>query len=181
VPPGAEATLPLHRPSALANERLQIIAACEVVLELKTASPGGATQHAISRLEFTQRLFALAPRPRLQVLWVGLSQLNGSFVPKSLAGNAASGRYGLVSAVGRSRSTRMSLGPSGSTWRAASSKVDRAFDSREEHDPALGGSSVGREIWLLANRVSEHLNPEPADRFGRSAAWQLDQFFEHPP
>ena len=50
---------------ALANERVQINAAGQVVLKLKTAWRDGTTHIVMSPLEFMQRLAALVPRPRL--------------------------------------------------------------------------------------------------------------------
>ena len=53
---------------ALANERVQINAAGQVVLKLKTAWRDGTTHLVMSPLEFKQRLAALVPRSRLHLL-----------------------------------------------------------------------------------------------------------------
>ena len=53
---------------ALANERVQINSAGQVVLKLKTAWRDGTTHIAMSPLEFMQRLAALVPRPRLYLI-----------------------------------------------------------------------------------------------------------------
>ena len=53
---------------ALANERVQINAAGQVVLKLKTAWRDGTTHLVMSPLEFMQRLAALVPRPRLHLI-----------------------------------------------------------------------------------------------------------------
>jgi len=53
---------------ALANERVQTIAAGQVVLKLKTAWRDGTTHLVMSPLEFMQRLAALVPRPRLHLI-----------------------------------------------------------------------------------------------------------------
>jgi len=53
---------------ALANERLAINAAGQVVLELKTPYRDGTTHLLFSPLEFLQRLAALVPRPRLNLI-----------------------------------------------------------------------------------------------------------------
>ena len=53
---------------ALANERVQINSAGQVVLKLKTAWRDGTTHIVMSPLEFMQRLAALVPRPRLHLI-----------------------------------------------------------------------------------------------------------------
>ena len=53
---------------ALANERLAINPAGQVVLELKTPYRDGTTHLLFSPLEFLQRLAALVPRPRLNLI-----------------------------------------------------------------------------------------------------------------
>ena len=53
---------------ALANERVQVNAAGQVVLKLKTAWRDGTTHLVMSPLEFMQRLAALVPRPRLHLM-----------------------------------------------------------------------------------------------------------------
>ena len=53
---------------ALANERVQINSAGQVVLRLKTPWRDGITHIVMSPLEFMQRLAALVPRPRLHLI-----------------------------------------------------------------------------------------------------------------
>lgn len=53
---------------ALASERLQLNAAGQVVLRLKTPWRDGTTHVVMSPLEFMQRLAALVPRPRLHLI-----------------------------------------------------------------------------------------------------------------
>ena len=53
---------------ALANERVQCNAGGQVVLKLKTPWRDGTTHLVMSPLEFTQRLAALMPRPRLHLI-----------------------------------------------------------------------------------------------------------------
>jgi hypothetical protein len=52
---------------ALSDERIQVNAAGQVQLELKTPSRDGTTHLVLSPLEFMQRLAALVPRPSLLV------------------------------------------------------------------------------------------------------------------
>jgi hypothetical protein len=53
---------------ALANDRVQINAAGQVELKLKTPWRDGTTHQVMSPLEFMQRLAALVPRPRLHLI-----------------------------------------------------------------------------------------------------------------
>ena len=53
---------------ALSDERLQVKAAGQAELELKTPWRDGATLLMMSPLEFMQRLAALVPRPRLRLI-----------------------------------------------------------------------------------------------------------------
>ena len=63
---------------ALANEQVQINAAGQVVLKLKTAWRDGTTHIVMSPLEFMQRLAALVPRPRLQLI-----RFHGALAPNA--------------------------------------------------------------------------------------------------
>jgi hypothetical protein len=53
---------------AIANERLKLNRAGQVVLQLKSAYQDGTTHVVMSPLEFMQRLAALVPRPRLHLI-----------------------------------------------------------------------------------------------------------------
>ena len=53
---------------AIANERLSVNHAGQVVLKLKTAYRDGTSHLVMSPLEFMQRLAALVPRPRLHLI-----------------------------------------------------------------------------------------------------------------
>ena len=53
---------------AIANERLSVNRAGQVVLKLKTAYRNGTTHLVMSPMEFMQRLAALVPRPRLHLI-----------------------------------------------------------------------------------------------------------------
>jgi hypothetical protein len=53
---------------AIANERLSVNRAGQVVLKLKTAYRNGTTHLVMSPMEFMQRLAALVPRPRLNLI-----------------------------------------------------------------------------------------------------------------
>jgi hypothetical protein len=53
---------------ALSDERVQLTAAGQVGLRLKTPWRDGTTHLVMSPLEFMQRLAALVPRPRLHLM-----------------------------------------------------------------------------------------------------------------
>ena len=53
---------------AIANERLKLNDAGDVVLQLKSPYQDGTTHIVMSPLEFMQRLAALVPRPRLNLV-----------------------------------------------------------------------------------------------------------------
>jgi hypothetical protein len=53
---------------AIANERLSVNHAGQVVLKLKTAWRDGTSHHVTAPMEFMQRLAALVPRPRLHLI-----------------------------------------------------------------------------------------------------------------
>ena len=58
---------------AIANERLKLNSAGDVVLQLKSPYQDGTTHIVMTPLEFMQRLAALVPRPRLNLIqWYGL-------------------------------------------------------------------------------------------------------------
>jgi Putative transposase len=56
--------------SALSDERVQLNAAGQLELQLKTPWRNGTTHLVMSPLEFMQRLAALVPRPRLRLIRV---------------------------------------------------------------------------------------------------------------
>ena len=53
---------------AIANERLSVNRAGQVVLKLKTAWRDGTSHYVMAPMEFMQRLAALVPRPRLHLI-----------------------------------------------------------------------------------------------------------------
>jgi hypothetical protein len=63
---------------ALSDERVQLNAAGQVELKLKTPWRDGTTHLVMSPLEFMQRLAALVPRPRLH-----LSRFHGVLAPNA--------------------------------------------------------------------------------------------------
>jgi len=64
---------------AIANERLSVNHAGQVVLKLKTPYRDGTSHLVMSALEFMQRLAALVPRPRLHLI-----RFHGALAPHAL-------------------------------------------------------------------------------------------------
>ena len=64
--------------SALSDERVQLNAAGQVELQLKTPGRDGTTHLVMSPLEFVHRLAALVPRPRLR-----LTRVHGVLAPNA--------------------------------------------------------------------------------------------------
>ena len=61
--------------AALRDERVQINAAGQVELKLKTPLRDGTTHLVMSPMEFMQRLAVLVPRPRLHLIRLVTAQL----------------------------------------------------------------------------------------------------------
>ena len=120
---------------AIANERLSVNRAGQVVLKLKTAWRDGTSHHVMTPMEFMQRLAALVPRPRLHLIrFHGVlapnAKLRKAVVPVSpLAvantADAGDGAYLLAgSAKGRMRWAQL---------------LKRVFDIDIEQCPHCGG------------------------------------------
>ena len=74
---------------AIANERLKLNGAGDVVLQLKSPYQDGTTHIVMSPLEFMQRLAALVPRPRLNLIrFHGVLAPNAKLRPQIIPGRA---------------------------------------------------------------------------------------------
>ena len=72
---------------AIANERLKLNSAGDVVLQLKSPYQDGTTPIVMSPLEFMQHLAALVPRPRLNLIrFHGLLAPNATLRPQIIPG-----------------------------------------------------------------------------------------------
>jgi hypothetical protein len=119
---------------AIANERLKLNSAGDVVLQLKSPYQDGTTHILMSPLEFMQRLAALVPRPRLNLI-----RFHGVLAPHAkLRSDIVPGRPATVNdtsddldgAPHHSASARMS-------WARL---LKRVFDIDIEHCPHCGGT-----------------------------------------
>jgi len=120
---------------ALANERVQINAAGQVVLKLKTAWRDGTTHIVMSPLEFMQRLAALVPRPRLHLI-----RFHGVLAPNAKL-RALVVPHGPQQATGKSEQTASEPGcahsrPVRINWARL---LKRVFQIDLEHCPNCGG------------------------------------------
>jgi hypothetical protein len=72
---------------AIANERLKLNSAGDVVLQLKSPCQDATTHIVMSPLEFMQRLAALVPRPRLNLIrFHGVLAPNAKLRPRIIPG-----------------------------------------------------------------------------------------------
>ncbi len=127
---------------AIANDRLKLNSAGDVVLQLKSSYRDGTTHIVMSPLEFMQRLAALVPRPRLNLIrFHGVlapnAKLRAVIVPGwSVSVNETADE--LVDAPHHVSSTRMS-------WARL---LKRVFDIDIEHCPHCGGGSGYTDLGI---------------------------------
>ena len=117
---------------AIANERLKLNSAGDVVLQLKSPHQDGTTHIVMTPLEFMQRLAALVPRPRLNLIrFHGVLAPNAKLRPQIIPGRAVSANHTADDdgALHHAGSARMS-------WARL---LKRVFDIDMEHCPHCGG------------------------------------------
>ncbi len=119
---------------AIANERLKLNSAGDVVLQLKSPYQDGTTHIVMTPLEFMQRLAALVPRPRLNLIrFHGVlapnAKLRAEITPGGLI-NVSETADELDNPPQHARSARMS-------W---AQLLKRVFDIDIEHCPHCGGT-----------------------------------------
>jgi hypothetical protein len=153
---------------ALSDERIQVNAAGQVELELKTPWRDGTTHLLMSPLEFMQRLAALVPRPRLHLIrYHGVlapnAKLRAHVVPQGpeAAGPATEAAVAANEAEPvRARSQRMG-------WARL---LKRVFDIDLQHCPRCGGVQVKIVAAILERAAIEKilthlgLDPQPPPR-----------------
>jgi hypothetical protein len=153
---------------AIANERLKLNAAGQVVLQLKSAYQDGTTHVVMSPLEFMQRLAALVPRPRLHLIrFHGVlapnAKLRAAIVPSpahSTTGHAADHSH---------------HSPARMSWARL---LKRVFDIDIEHCPNCGGRLkiiAAIEEAPVIVRILAHLGL-PTRAPPRAPARRLDLF-----
>jgi hypothetical protein len=139
---------------AIANERLKLNRTGDVVLQLKSPYRDGTTHIVMTPLEFMQRLAALVPRPRLNLIrFHGVLAPNAKLRPQIIPGKPATENDtsdDLDDATHHSRAARMS-------WARL---LKRVFDIDLEHCPHCGGTlkiiAAIEEPGIIA-RILAHL------------------------
>ena len=119
---------------AIANERLQRNRTGDVVLQLKSPYQDGTTHIVMSPLEFMQRLAALVPRPRLNLIrFDGVLAPNAKLRPQLIPGRAVT-------------ANNTADDPDGAPHHARSARISwarllkRVFDIDIDHYPHCGGT-----------------------------------------
>ena len=153
---------------ALANERVQINAAGQVVLKLNTAWRDGTTHSVMSSLEFMQRLAALVPRRRLHLIWFhgvlapnaklralvvphGPEQATGKLELNATEPGCAHGRPARISWAG----LRVEAAPGAGTARCGAAKREGLPDVQEVLRSGCGVAAAQRAIGQ-ANAPPQH-------------------------
>ena len=157
---------------AIANERLKLNRAGDVVLQLKSPYQDGTTHIVMSPLEFMQRLAALVPRPRLNLIrFHGVLAPNAKLRPQIIPGRSDTlndTSDDLQGAPNHSTSARMS-------WARL---LKRVFDIDIEQCPHCGGTLkiiAAIEDPSVIARILAHLGL-PARASPRAPARSFDFF-----
>jgi hypothetical protein len=119
---------------AIANERLSVNEAGQIVLKLKTPYRDGTTQIAMEPLAFMQRLAALVPRPRLHLI-----RFHGVLAPNAKLRSAIVPRAASDTAPGTPDPTA-TLQPAAPAHIRWARLLQRVFDIDLEHCPNCGGA-----------------------------------------
>ncbi len=161
----------ITRPT-IANERLKRNRAGDVVLQLKSPYQDGTTHILMSPLEFMQRLAALVPRPRLNLIrFHGVLTPNAKLRSKIIPGGSENSHDtpdDSGSAPHQSASARMS-------WARL---LKRVFDIDLEHCPHCGGTVkiiAAIEDPAVIARILTHLGL-PTRAPPRASARSFDLF-----
>jgi Putative transposase len=145
---------------AIANERLSVNRAGQVVLRLKTPWRNGTTHIVMSSMEFMQRLAALVPRPRLHLI-----RFHGVLAPNATLRSAVVPVPVQKATAGDADCTHAHSAPVRMTWAWL---LKRVFDIDIEHC-ACGGKlkliAVIEEPAVI-EKILMHLglSPQPPPR-----------------
>ncbi|MGH8584923.1 MAG: transposase [Gammaproteobacteria bacterium] len=141
---------------AIANERLTLNRAGQVVLTLKTPYRDGTTHIVMSPLEFMQRLAALVPRPRLHLI-----RFHGVLAPNAKL------RREIIPSSGRQAGNLPVPGSPGGV-NAADTSDDHGDTPHPSAPTRIGGGAEGR----LFERFSDE--DDTGNTFSGDLALQLD-------
>ena len=119
---------------AIANERLKLNSADDVVLQLKSPYRDGTTNIVMAPLEFMQRLAALVPRPELNLIrFHGVLAPNAKLRSVIVPGGPVNGSQTADELEGASH-------PASSAHMSWARLLKRVFDIDIEHCPRCGGT-----------------------------------------
>jgi hypothetical protein len=155
---------------ALSDERIQLNAAGQVELKLKTPWRDGTTHLVMSPLEFMQRLAALVPRPRLHLIrYHGVlapnARLRPLVVPQEPSAQAQAATEAAVAAACEAETVQAQ--PRRISWARL---LKRVFDIDMQHCPNCGGGELKIIAAILERPVIEKilshlgLDPQPPPR-----------------
>jgi hypothetical protein len=155
---------------ALSEERIQVDAAGQVQLELKTPWRDGTTHLVMSPLEFMQRLAALVPRPRLHLIrYHGVlaphAKLRARVVPQAPPAQEQAATEAAVAA--QSEVETVQARPRRISWARL---LKRVFDIDVRHCPRCGAGQVKIIAAILERavigKILTHLglDPQPPPR-----------------
>jgi hypothetical protein len=155
---------------ALSEERVQVNAAGQVELELKTPWRDGTTHLVMSPLEFMQRLAALVPRPRLHLIrFHGVlapnAKLRALVVPQGPPAQVQPATEAAAAAECEVESVQAR--PQRISWARL---LKRVFDIDMQHCPNCGGGELKIIAAILERPVIEKilmhlgLDPQPPPR-----------------
>jgi hypothetical protein len=156
---------------ALSDERVQLNAAGQVELKLKTPWRDGTTHLVMSPLEFMQRLAALVPRPRLHLIrFHGVlapnAKLRPLVVPQDLPAQAQAATVAKAATECETETVQCTR-PHRIGWARL---LKRVFDLDMQHCPNCGGGELKIIAAILERQVIEKilthlgLDPQPPPR-----------------
>jgi hypothetical protein len=154
---------------ALSDERVQLNAAGQAELKLKTPWRDGTTHLAMSPLVFMQRLAALVPRPRLHLIrFHGLLAPNAKPRPRVVPQGPEMAESAAKAVVASEREAETVQGrPPRIRWARL---LKRIFDIGMQHCPNCGGGALKIIAAILERPVIEKilthlgLDPQPPPR-----------------
>jgi uncharacterized protein (DUF983 family) len=155
---------------ALSDERVQLNAAGQVELKLKTPWRDGTTHLVMSPLEFMQRLAALVPRPRLHLIrFHGVLAPNAKLRPRVVPQGPLEQEEPATEAAAAAECEVQTVQarPHCIGWARL---LKRVFDIDMEHCPNCGGGELKIIAAILERPVIEKilthlgLNPQPPPR-----------------
>ncbi len=153
---------------AMSDERVQLNAAGQVELKLKTPLRDGTTHLVMSPLEFMQRLAALVPRPRLHLIrFHGVLAPNAKLRALVVPQGPEKEELLTEAALAEGQVEHAQVRPGRISWARL---LKRVFDIDMQHCPNCGASELKIIAAILERPVIEKilshlgLNPQPPPR-----------------